>query len=217
LKPSDGERDEDDPESVDGQFGPQSENEGALLRRARAIQLRIEKFYGLEAGPDVGDFVHQASEDVRESLLLRQAPDAIEMLLLLPSTSGASSLDHHMQLVEGVSHFVYVAERARIGLPATALELELQAEVDKFVLLALDRVRFSSEWAHRVRQVLFDRVRYLHGVETEHGRRYRLANDLAAKVSLRISELRARAGARSWLMRFYRSGQTEKIRLARAA
>ncbi|MCH7929016.1 MAG: ATP-binding protein [Proteobacteria bacterium] len=38
-----------------------------------------------------------------------------------------------MHSVEGVSHFVLVAERARRELPVTQLELELQAEIDKFL------------------------------------------------------------------------------------
>jgi len=184
---------------------------------ARLVQKRIESFYCLEPGPDVGEFVRQSEDGMRESLVLREDSDALELLLMVPKLSSPPSLDERMQLVEGVSHFVYIAERARVGLPATVLELELQAEVDKFVLLAFDEASHSFHRAESICNALFRRVRYVHAAGTENGERYRLANDLAARVSRRLFGLRARAEARRWLIRFYRSGQTEKIRLARAA
>jgi len=190
---------------------------GRLAAPARRVQRRIERFYGLESGPDVGEFIGEGLDGSRESLLLRQVSDAVEILLLLPKAADRGSLDDRMQLVEGVSHFVYIVERVRVGLPATALELELQAEVDKFVLLAFDGVTLAGERASRVRHALYRRVRFLHADDTEPGLRYRLANDLASRISRRVSERRVQGDARRWLMRFYRSGQTEKIRLARAA
>lgn len=187
------------------------------LSSARRIQKRIERFYALESGPDVGDFVSEGVEGTRESLVLREGSDDIELRLLLPNLSDFPTLDERMQLIEGVSHFVYIAERARVGLPATVLELELQAEVDKFVLLTFDDSRLLHHRAEGVRRALFQRVRYVHPAGTEVGERYRLANDLAARISRRLFDLRARFDARRWLIRFYRSGQAEKIRLARAA
>jgi hypothetical protein len=184
---------------------------------ARRIQERIETFYGLEPGPHIGDFVRSNGDGARESLVVRQGSDGIELMLFVPELSGPSSLDERMQLVEGVSHFVYLAERARVGLQVTVLELELQAEVDKFVLLAFDGTRPSLDAAEGICHALFRRVRYVHAAGTESGERYRLANDLAARISKRVFGTRARSEARRWLMRFYRSGQTEKIRLARAA
>jgi hypothetical protein len=184
---------------------------------ARHVQRRIERFYCLEPGPDVGEFVRQSDDGARETLVLREGNDALELLLLVPKLSDPPSLDERMQVVEGVSHFVYLAERARVGLPATELELELQAEVDKFVFLAFDEASHSLHRAEGICHALFRRVRYMHAAGTENGERYRLANDLAARVSRRLFALRARAEARRWLIRFYRSGQTEKIRLARAA
>jgi len=116
-----------------------------------------------------------------------------------------------------VSHFVYVAERARIDLPATELELELQAEVDKFVLFAFEGGELVKERAQAVRRSLFEDVEFLHGADSEPGRRYRLANDLAARVAVRLSASAGGLHPQHFLRRFYRSGQTDKIRLARAA
>jgi len=109
-----------------------------LLAQARSVQRSLERFYWLEQGPDVTEFVRTAEGPSRESLVVRADDDAVELALYLPSADASGAGDAYVQLLEGVSHFVYVAERARIDLPATALELELQAEVDKFVLLAFD-------------------------------------------------------------------------------
>lgn len=203
--------DESSNQSTDGSV---SRETAALARR---IQQRIEGFYGLEAGPDVGDYIHADEAGDREALVVRQHSDDLELSLSLPNFSEHPSLDERMQVVEGVSHFVYLAERARIGLPATVLELELQAEVDKFVLLAFDGVTLVSHRAGSVRHALYRAVRYVHAAGSERGERYRLANDLAARVSSRLFRFGARTEARRWLIKFYRSGQTEKIRLARAA
>jgi hypothetical protein len=188
-----------------------------LQETARRVQLCIEQFYSLEAGPDVGAFVHVAADGARESLLLRTSGDDIEMRLLLPEAASTKrgSLDRYLQIIEGVSHFVYVSERARVALPATALELELQAEVDKLVVLdrgsALGGARAMS--LHRR---LYGQVRFLHPAESEEGHRYRLANRLAARLWQRLLATRS-SRVRQNLQRFYRAGQTDKIRVALAA
>lgn len=192
----------------------------------RWIQRRIEHFYELERAPDVVQFVRTGEPDDRETLVLRQTEDELELALVLPPLGELPPLDElhggtddrWLQVVEGVSHFVYVAERARTNLPATRLELELQAEVDKFVLLAL--AQRSALHPPRVRTLhgnLYERVRFLHPAGSEDGERYRLANDLAARFVDRLVKLDDPQHITRTLRRFYRSGQTDKIRLARAA
>jgi hypothetical protein len=172
----------------------------------------------LEPGPDVQAFIRPAPEGEREVLFVRQNANDVEIELLLPSANdldGPSITDERLQLFEGVSHFVYLAERARIDLPMTELELELQAEVDKFVLLAFDGEHLVPERTDAVRRALYDGGQYLDPADSERGARYRLANALAARLCSGLP--RARQGARDFLGRFYRSGQADKIRLARAA
>jgi hypothetical protein len=189
----------------------------ARQRALRSVQRKLEHFYALERAPDVVDFVHTAEPGRRETLLVRESDDALEIRLVLPPLGDPTSLDRFLQLVEGVSHFVYVAERARTNLPATRLELELQAEVDKFVVLARGD-RIDSEQARALHGRLYERVRYLHPADSEDGERYRLANDLAARFVARLLERSAEVGGVvRTLRRFYRSGQAEKIHLARAA
>ena len=182
----------------------------------RRLQRTLERYYGLERAPDVVRFVAPGDGETREHLLVRETDDALEIKLVLPPIAPEFGLnDGFLQLLEGVSHFLYLVERARTGLPATQLELELQAEVDKFVLLAFSPSPLSLE-RRALHEQLYEHVTYLHDANTELGERYRLANDLAARFTSRLLDAES-ARARGLLQRFYRAGQGDKIRLARAA
>ena len=160
-------------------------------------------------------FVREAANaGDREALLLRESQGGVEMALVVPQ-SAANENDDWLQLAEGVSHFVYVANRARQELPSTQLELELQAEVDKFVLLVLEQSPYDRGEAFEAHSRLYERVRFLHAAGTELGDRYRTANDLAARFVRRLLACGPTA-AHTTLRRFYRAGQTEKIRLVAA-
>jgi hypothetical protein len=200
------------------------QDEPVRSRLPARIQERLCRHYGIGDAPSVDAFI-EAVDDAREVLLVRDEGGELEMRLCLPRAvvEGARpmSFDELCQVIEGVSHFLYLAERARRELPATHLELELQAEVDKYVLLCHDAGAFHPERAARVRAQLFDRVRYLHAADTETGARYRMANGLAARFARRLEDLvaRHRRFEPMWatLRRFYGAGQTEKIGLAEAA
>jgi hypothetical protein len=96
-------------------------------------------------------------------------------------------------------------------LPATQLELELQAEVDKFVLFAFGAGGDGNLDARGLHRRLYANVTYLHGPGTEQGERYRLANELAARLAARLLE-RDAADARAILRRFYRAGSAGRSR-----
>jgi hypothetical protein len=182
----------------------------------KSIQRRLEAYYGLERTPDVRAFAEAAPAGEREQLLVRESVDAIELALIVPGEKpSAGANDTWLQLVEGVSHFVFVAERVRTELPTTQLELELQAEVDKFVLLGLEPGK-DPESVRRLHVDLYENGRFLDASGTEAGERYRLANGLAARLSARLLGREARE-IRSLLRRFYRAGQADKIALATAA
>jgi hypothetical protein len=189
---------------------------------AGRVQRDIELFYRLERVASVGPFLKTIDGAGRESVRIRDGEDGVvEIEVLTPMLSHQPDLDSVCQLIEGVSHFVYVADRARRGLPATQLELELQAEIDKYVLLALGAERFDAGVAREIHARLYESVRFCHPEGTEEGERYRLANDLAARMVRRLEVLYARKGRlselREALNRFYRMGQAEKIQFARAA
>jgi hypothetical protein len=163
-----------------------------------------------------------AKRGQREAVRIREAEDgALEIEVRTPALSSTHRLDAQCQIIEGVSHFVYVADRARRHLPTTQLELELQAEIDKYMLLVLSKDSFDVEVARLLHAQLYERVRFAHPEGTELGDRYRFANDLAARFVRRLVVLYAEKGRRTALRdalaRFYGMGQADKIQYARAA
>src|SRR5262249_54098272 len=99
--------------------------------------------------------------------------------------------------------------------------LELQAEVDKYLLLGWREANFDRGTAQILHARLFEAVRFSDPAGTERGDRYRFANDLAARFVRRLDAVYAMKGRfaelQDALARFYRMGQAEKIQVASAA
>jgi len=202
------------------------------------IQSRLEGLYEIEVPPVDGFLVPIVSTSLphasdvsndreREVLRVRSIHGEVEVALHLPEECiqprGELSIDRICQATEGVSHFVYLAERSRRELQITQLELEIQAEIDKYLLLAGALVEGPIELGRlvRVRDRLFDRVRYLHPRGSIRGDRYRLANAIAARFATSLMGPLARRGMTSRLRRrlkaFFEAGQREKLEIALAA
>ena len=172
-------------------------------RELRRIQSELERFYGLERAPNVTRFVRDGDQGSREVVLLRESADELEIALFLPPESkqiptGGALSDVWLQVAEGVSHFLYLVERARVSLPVTKLELELQAEVDKFVL----SLGFTGISADR-----FDGV-----VNRSHdGNRFTVQGQLAAAQTRELQQIanQVRLDHRVPAQRF---AQTQKVR-----
>jgi hypothetical protein len=197
------------------------------------IVRELERYYDAIA-EEVEPFVRPASggeADGRESLLVRESPaaageeEALELRLVLPAHVAEAearawpglSLDDRCQLVEGASHFLLVCERARSGRATTQLELELQAEVDKWLVLSRGG-RLAPEHDDALIEALYGEPEYLHDADSVEGERYRLANRLGARFARHLSRSFARKGRhrdmRHALARFFRMSQEEKLRAA---
>ena len=191
---------------------------------AGRIQRGLETLYRLDRAADVDAFVTHADDGQREALLVREDEDGLELQLRIPRLANASvdvdvdgtGLDPLCQIIEGVSHFVYLADRASLEREATQLELELQAEVDKYVILASALRDFDVRTSRRLRERLYDDVSFVHDANTVEGERYRMANGCARRFTGRLERdyvTRARFGElRGELRRFFHMGQTEKLR-----
>lgn len=197
----------------------------ALSLELVRVQRQLEAVYELEPAPEIAPFVRVDPADAREQLLVREAAGSVDIIVLLPSTSAEALLsgdatiefDAYLGAIEGISHFIHLADRARTELPTTLLELELQAEVDKFALLSGAAENQNTGDLVSLHRRVYEDVRFLHPHASEHGQRYRLANDLAARLWSQLLRKGPAASHRDTLKRFYRASQAEKISMVRAA
>ena len=72
----------------------------------------------------------------------------------------AANVADYWTALEGVSHFLYLAWNAGHDKPVSLLELEMQAEVDKYVVSYwLMRRQFPGRFPAELRRALFERTR----------------------------------------------------------
>ena len=114
-------------------------------------------------------------------------------------------------VLEGISHFVYLSWNAHYDRPVKLLELELQAEIDKFIFAALEAQ--SADNAKLISR-LFENVQYRPGQSKETRHRYQTANHLAQHYCLWLGKhfdlQHPDHQLRAELARFYRiSGQSK--------
>jgi hypothetical protein len=207
----------------------------------RQIQSLLERIYDVPLAQDVAQFLLSdrsalpaefRASPADEQLLVADGSDELAIGLFLEpgvlarldaanphqALDGANLADYWTAL-EGVSHFVYLAWNAGHDRAVSLHELELQAEVDKYVATALllrsqDPTRFPIE-LHRV---LFERARVSEALAGERAGMYRRANQYAARFCRHLGGLLAPAGARARslatteLRRFYRLTNAMKMR-----
>jgi hypothetical protein len=206
----------------------------------RTIQRVLSELYDLRPSADVEHFVCGPDllratvgdrEDHRgEVLLVLEDEQGIHVALyldpeVLAALQGSSDwspekLEQFRALclaTEGVSHFLYLSFRADNDEQVSQLELELQAEVDKYAagLLAGNGVGAIRARSRALRERLFVGTRFLDAADTDEGQRYRLAHRAAARYAALLEQRfvdRGRVGE-LWaeLRRFYRMGAREKL------
>lgn len=190
-------------------------------------------------GPEVerGEVLAVLEEDGITFVGLYVAAEVLDALDEEGESSGDREVDRRRSFrtwqlaVEGVSHLVYLCFRADRDESVSALELELQAEVDKW---ALGLLRPTTEahplagWgalrlaeSRSLRRRLFADARFLDEPGTEAGDRYRTANRIAAGFvegletrHLRLDAARGERALVGELRRFYRDGGANKLAVA---
>jgi hypothetical protein len=200
------------------------------------LQAELEGIYGVEAPARVTDFVisrerwaEVSVSGAPEELVVVQHGDDVEIGLYLDdavirSIEGGGLWTHerlaaHCQAVEGVSHFVYLTHRASIPRPVSHLELELQAEVDKFVTMMLRTWQGRRlEAARELVQRLFERVSYRENMGRDQRAMYEKANFLARAYCRFLTAKYVGKGSIDGLFadlrRMYRLGAGEKLSYA---
>ena len=203
------------------------------------LQRQLNDINQAGTGHDVRDFLvtdptlarclgqESMLADTRETLLMSEDEDGLALSLFLDSavierleTSDpltrlrAHQLEDLWLVLEGVSHFNCVAWRAVRDRSVSLLELELQAEIDKFVattLLAMSQGR--KNLLKCLHGWLFDEIRFRDDLDCEQVERYRAANDYAARFchSLKDRLISHDDGVLPELRRFYRLPMTDKV------
>ena len=164
----------------------------------KKIQAHLESIYRIQA-PDVSQFqidrkqlIEVAGEGLRDAeewVLVREADDGLDVAVFVDefylesleqvdciSEAPAADFQAFCAATEGVSHFLMLFERVRRREPIRMLELEAQAEVDKYVCASFHRPDRADEWWQR----LFREANLAEGLDPEECSRYLEAGRLAA-------------------------------------
>jgi hypothetical protein len=214
----------------------------------RGMQSLLGRLYDVEVQYDIDDFLVTDRDALRDRHPHNDGRTLDEVLLLAETSEGAAvslyldpallerledadplgsltegNLADYCTALEGVSHFVYTAWRLHRDAPVSLLELETQAEVDKYAATVfLVGRQQGGGYPVQVHPRLFDRVSFDARLEPQQYDRYRTAHRCAAQYCRRLErrfvqrgEARTEALVRE-LRTFYRLGATAKLRHALA-
>lgn len=199
-----------------------------LLTETYALELgyRVRDF--LVTDPDVADRLDAAGRRSDEKLLIAESESEASVSLYLdsellgrldrnnPATQlGTDNIEDFWTALEGVSHFLYYAWNATLEKSVTLMEMELQAEVDKFVAAALLLRRQGAMLPRSLHRCLFGMASFDARLAPEELERYRDANRYAGKYCLQLAKRLTGdcnpATLKRELCHFYRLPQPEKI------
>lgn len=204
------------------------------------LQQKLERIYEVQAGLDVHDFlvtdhefvrhmdeehdlrsspekllVHQTENDLHVSLYIKQ-----EIIDLLEQDDPLASLNQdnvnaYLIALEGVSHFIYLAWNAGHDREISLFELELQAEVDKYIFtMILLANQQDACLPGGLLSRLFLQHSYASDLNSEEQQRYERANYYAYHYCKALHHnciANQRASFFNDLRRFYRLTSHHKI------
>lgn len=207
------------------------------------VQNQLEVLYGIGLSERAQDYLinrkevlkylepHAGKKIPKELLLVRQnGGDTVHIALFLDvkllanlsrhnpfESLNNKNLSDFCVLIEGVSHFVYFLWKAYRQQPITQLEMELQAEVDKFLMLFF-YLKTSEERgiSPAVFEALFEDFRLFEELSDENRERYLTASQLAMRychsLQSRYQENNELTSLLSEIRQFYNFSQEQKIK-----
>ncbi len=203
------------------------------------LQAHLTRIYRVDPGYDVTDFLitdpllaktlagSSLIPSTDESVLVQEDEDGIALSVFLDNEllerlnasnpmSGlrADQLADLWTVLEGISHFNYIAWSARKNRKISLLELEMQAEIDKFVsALFLALRQDQTALVDNIHRWLFDEISFKPGLSQDQRERYVTANQYAARFCHGLHErlTKNRYLELRELRQFYRLSQQEKI------
>lgn len=210
------------------------------------MQSLLGRLYDVDLGYDIYDFLLTDRNALRAIAPPGEPPEREEALLLAETDDGAgvalyldpallqrldeanplgelteANLADYCTALEGVSHFVYSTWRLDRDAPVSLLELETQAEVDKYAATVfLIASQQGGAYPVHVHPRLFDRVGFDASLEPEQFHRYRTAHRCAARYCRRLERRYVQRGQAHIeglvreLRKFYRLGSSAKLAYA---
>lgn len=205
------------------------------------LQQQLQGIYAVDVAQSVTDYLitdpelaallsdGESTDNRPERLLVREQDDWLELSLYIsheivehleqrdPTHSlDESNINEFCIALEGVSHFVYLAWNASYDRTVSLLELELQAEIDKYITAVTLLDRQQGRGAHRhLHRHLFSGVSFAPELNDEEKQRYRLANHYADRYCRHLQNrfLHPRRGERMMreLRHFYRLPRQDKL------
>ncbi len=218
----------------------------ALPELLGAMQGQLGRLYDVELQQDVRDYV--VTDQAMRAALMAGAPARLsdEQLIVVESDGGvdlalyldrevlerlasadprenlsSTNLADFWTVLEGVSHFHYLTWNAAFDKPVTLLELEMQAEVDKYVSTRLLlHEQPAATLGAPLLQRLFEDPGFDPQLDPEEMDRYQAASTLAGRYCANLESRFPVAPFTPDLLRelrtFYRLPQTAKIARIRA-
>ena len=206
--------------------------------RLGGLQALLAELYALDLEYEVDDFL---TTDTALALALDASGRELDEKLLIAETDGEAEVSLYVEprvlerlarsdplakldgdnledfwtAFEGVSHFTYYAWNAQLEKSVTLLEMELQAEVDKYVATTLLLSRQGQRPQRGLHHWLFEMPRLDERLEGDELDRYRRANRYASKYCRKLAPAIERGASaeavRAELRRFYRFSQPSKL------
>ncbi|HUL81808.1 MAG TPA: hypothetical protein VL131_06690 [Gammaproteobacteria bacterium] len=200
----------------------------ALLAELYALDLEYEVDDFLTTDTDLARALDASGREIDEKLLIAETDGEAEVSLYVEprvlerlarsdplAKLDGDNLEDFWTAFEGVSHFTYYAWNAKLEKSVTLLEMELQAEVDKYVATTLLLARQGQRPPRGLHHWLFEMPRLDERLDGDELERYRRANRYAGKYCRKLGPAiatgAAGAAARAELRRFYRLSQPSKI------
>lgn len=206
------------------------------------LQSGLQYIYELDITQNIDDYLitselllqqfdtGSTNRMAREKLLVFEDEEGLNLSLYIDETvlshferyNPFEQMDNHnMQefclVLEGISHFIYLVWNASYDRSVSLIEMELQAEIDKFIMLlhCLDQQAYIPARGQLTR-LLFESNNYHADLSPEESKRYREATFYARKYCQRLevqyADLRNRSGLLAELRKFYRLTCREKMR-----
>lgn len=164
------------------------------------LQNQLQEIYEIETSHKVSNFItsnqtlkqcmiHSGVEN-HESVFVLEEDGYVNISVFLDQiivdslndTTTEIDINHACQALEGISHFLYFIYNAEYNRQVTLMELELQAEVDKFIILLQNRlsndIHDNVSGLHRS---LFSDIQFRDSLNTIERQRYEDANFYAGK------------------------------------